>query len=377
MATSSALSSLYFNIVQTLLSEADIIINGNRPHDIQVHDEKFYQRFVKDGRLGLGESYMEGWWDCAQLDEMFFKLFRTDSKLQLQTRNWKFLLAHLKSKLIPDGSIRRSSNVGEKHYDLDNELFSVMLDKRMQYTCGLWDNAKNLDEAQEAKLELICRKLKLQPGMTLLDIGCGFGGLAKYAAEKYGVKVVGISISKEQLVIGRERCAGLPVELRFQDYREVTEKFDRIVCIEMFEHVGLEYYKEYFSKVRECIKDDGIFLMQIGGINISPFTNIWIKKYVFPGVYIPTLAEIFPMTEKRFVLEHLSVDMGPSYYHTLMAWHKNFTENWDKFKHKYDEQFYRVWVYYLLSCAAGFRSRRGQVWQLVFTPQGMVGGYHY
>ncbi len=367
----------YRDILEPLLSEADIKINGTRPHDIRVHDERFFKRFLKDGRLGLGESYMDGWWDCDRLDEMFFKLFRTDSKLQLQTRNWKFLLAALKAKLIPDGSITRSSNVGVKHYDLDNDLFSIMLDKRMLYTCGLWDNVSTLDEAQEAKLDLICRKLKLEPGMTLLDVGCGFGGLCKYAAEKYGVKAVGISISKEQLKIGSERCAGLPVELRFQDYRDVSEKFDRIVCIEMFEHVGISFFGEYFAKMRQCLKDDGIFLMQIGGINVSNFSNIWITKYVFPGAYIPSLAEIFPAVEGYLVLEDISHNMGPSYYTTLMAWHHNFTVNWDKLKHKYDQRFYRTWVYYLLSCAAGFKSRRGQVWQMVFTPKGIVGGYKY
>lgn len=370
------MSNSYRKLLEKLLAEADIQFNGTRPWDIKVHDERFYKRFMKDGRLGLGESYMDGWWDCDALDEMFFKLFRTDSKLQMQTKNWKFLLAGLKAKLLPDGAMGRSTNVGEKHYDLGNDLFEAMLDKRMLYTSAYFENTDNLDEAQEAKLEMICKKLKLEPGMTLLDVGCGFGGLCKYAAEKYGVKAVGISISKEQLAIGRERCKGLPVELRFQDYREVNEKFDRIVCIEMFEHVGKEYFDDYFTQMRRCLKDDGIFLMQIGGISVSNFTNIWIKKYVFPGVYIPSMAETCKAMEYKFVLEDFE-NIGPSYYNTLMAWHENFVKNWDRFKDKYGERFYRTWVFYLLSCAAGFKARRGHVWQLVMTPNGMVEGYRY
>lgn len=376
MTASIQPANAYRNILESLLSEADIRINGTRPHDIRVHDERFFRRVVSDGRLGMGESYMDGWWDCDQLNEMFFKLFCTDSKLQLQYRNWKFWLSILKAKLLRDGSVARSDNVGKKHYDLGNDLFEVMLDKSMMYTCGIWDNARTLEDAQQAKLEVICQKLKLKPGMTLLDIGCGFGALSKMAAEKYGVKVVGITVSKEQAKLAQQRCAGLPIEIRFQDYRHVTEKFDRIACIEMSEHVGLNYYGEFIKKVRSCLNEDGIFFLQTGGINISKYNNLWLTTYLFPGSFYPSLAEIFPRMENNFVLEHFS-NIGPDYYQTFMAWYDNFIANWDKLKHKYDQRFYRMWTYYLLSTAAGFKARRAQVWQMVFTPRGMVGGYRY
>ncbi len=369
-------ANMYRSTIESLLKEADIKVNGTRPHDIQVHDERFFKRFLKDGRLGLGESYMDGWWDAADLEDMFFHLFRSDSQLQMQTHNTKFYLAYLKARVVPDGSMLRSSQIGQKHYDLGNDLFRAMLDKRMIYTCGLWDNVASLDAAQEAKLEMICKKLKLQPGMTLLDVGCGWGGLCKYAAERYGVRSVGISISQEQLEMGRKECKGLLVDLRYQDYREVTEKFDRIVSVEMFEHVGLPYYNGYFRKMRSCLKDDGIFLFQTGGINISNFTNIWITKYIFPGAHFPSLAEIFPALENEFVMEDL-FNMGPHYYHTLSAWSANVEAAWDSLKSRYDERFHRMWRYFLLSCAAGFHARRAQVWQLVLTPKGMVGGYSY
>jgi len=366
----------YQRTIETLLAEADIKIDGGRPHDIRVHNNSFYRRFLADGRLGLGESYVDGWWDCDALDEMFYRLFRSGSKLQLQTKNLKFLLSLVAAKLVPQGSVKRSINVGRKHYDLGNDLFAAMLDKEMIYTCGVWDNASNLDDSQIAKLELICRRLKLKPGMTVLDVGCGWGGFAKYAAQHYGVRVVGISVSKEQLELARERCKGLDVEFRLQDYRIIpeNEKYDRIVSIEMFEHVGLEYFTTFMKKMRACLKDDGIFILQTAIINVSHYSNLWLTKYIFPGGYIPSPAEIFPSMEWVFVPENI-LSMGHDYYPTFMAWYHNFSSRWDTIKQNYDERFYRMWSYFLLSTAAGFRARRAQVWQFVLTPHGIEGGY--
>lgn len=365
----------YQDIIQSLLAQADIKCNGERPWDLKVHNPQFYKRFLKDGRLGLGESYMDGWWDCEALDEMFFRLFRSDSKLQMQTLNWKFWLSHFLAKIMPDGSTTRSRNVGEKHYDLGNDLFSAMLDKNMVYTCGIWDGVDTLDAAQEAKLDMICKRLKLKPGMRLLDVGCGWGGLCKYAVENYGVTAVGISVSQEQLAIARERCAGLPIEFRFQDYREVTEKFDRITSIEMFEHVGPKYFKAFFEKMRDCLKDeDSIMILQTSGINITGYTNLWLTRYIFPGGYLPSLAEMHKAMEHIFYVED-TCQLGAHYYPTFMTWHHNFVKGWESIAHNYDQRFFRMWSYFLLSCAAGFRSRRAQVWQLVMTPKGLVGGY--
>ncbi|MDX1974524.1 MAG: cyclopropane fatty acyl phospholipid synthase [Rickettsiales bacterium] len=369
-------SNSYKALLEPLLADVDIQFNGSRPHDIRVHDERFYKRAFMEARMGLGESYMDGWWDCDDLEGMFFRMFRTDNRLQYTAKNWKYIAAKIKGKLLPDGSIKRSDNIGKKHYDIGNDLFTVMLDDTMMYTCGIWQNASSLYEAQIAKLDMICRKLKLEPGMTLLDVGCGWGALSKYAAEKYGVRVVGISVSVEQIEIARQRCAGLPVEIRFQDYRNVTEKFDRIAIIEMSEHVGLDYYPTFMQTMRNCLKDDGILLLQTGGINVSNYSNLWLTTYIFPGAIYPSLTEIFKPMEGHFVVEDV-YHMGPDYHPTFMTWNENFIKGWNKIKNNYDERFYRMWTYYLQSTAAGFRARRAQVWQMVMTPRGIVGGYTY
>lgn len=364
----------YRTLLTSLLQEAGITINGTQPYDLRVHDDRFYKRFLKDGRLGLGESYMDGWWDAEDLQEMFFRLFSSDSKLQMQTKNWKFWLTAMKAKLLPGGAPDRSTHVGEWHYDLGNDLFAAMLDRNMVYTCGIWDRAGTLDESQIVKLDLVCRRLKLEPGMTLLDIGCGWGALCAYAAEKYGVKAVGVSVSKEQIALAQERYKGLPVEFRFQDYREVEGTYDRIASIEMFEHVGLDYYGVFMKKMRSLLKDDGIFILQTGGIPMSGYTNIWLTKYIFPGGYLPSLAQMTKAMEYQFIVEDL-YNLGANYYPTFMAWYDNFIKGWPQLEGKYDQRFFRMWSYFLLSTAAGFRARRAQVWQFVLTPKGIVGGY--
>jgi cyclopropane-fatty-acyl-phospholipid synthase len=265
--------------------------------------------------------------------------------------------------------------VGFKHYDLGNRLFEAMLDSRMNYTCGYWKNAKNLDEAQLHKLELTCQKLLLKPGMRMLDIGCGFGALAKYAAENYGVKVVGVTISKEQRDYAQQNCAGLPVEIRFQDYRDVNEKFDRIASLGMFEHVGHLNYRTYMNVANKCLSDDGIFLLHTIGSKVSSVaSDEWISKYIFPNGMLPSIPQIGNAAEGLFVMEDWH-NFGADYDKTLMAWYANFNHHWDQLKSYYDERFYRMWKYYLLSCAGLFRARYTQLWQIVFTKQGILGGY--
>ncbi len=251
-----------------------------------------------------------------------------------------------------------------------------MLDKRMVYTCGYWRNANNLNDAQEAKLELTCKKLNLKPGMKVLDIGCGWGSFAKYAAEKYKVKVVGITISKEQVILGNKLCKGLPVEIRLQDYRDLNEKFDRIVSLGMFEHVGPKNYKTYMKVVDRCLKDDGLFLLHTIGTNtIKGRADRWINKYIFPNGVLPSVNQITKSTEGLFVLEDWH-NFREDYSKTLRAWHTNFNNNWDKIKKDYDERFKRMWNYYLVSMAAGFRvGKKFQLWQIVFSKNGVEGGY--
>jgi len=269
----------------------------------------------------------------------------------------------------------RSYEVGKKHYDIGNDVYKKMLDKRMVYSCGYWEKAKNLDQAQEAKLDLICKKLNLKKGQRILDIGCGWGSFAKYAAEKYRVKVVGITISKEQVKLAKKLCKGLPIEIRLQEYRDLNEKFDHIVSIGMFEHVGYKNYKTYMKIVSRNLKPNGLFLLHTIGRNTSVTTLVpWVNKYIFQNSMLPSPKQITAAAEGLFVLEDWH-NFRADYDKTLMQWYKNFTRNWNKIKNSYDDRFYRMWTYYLLSSAGLFRARKGQLWQIVFSKNGVAEGY--
>lgn len=360
--------------IKRLLSLADIKINGSRPWDIQVHDKRLYNRIIARGSMGLGESYVDGWWDCKNIDELFYRVLcaKLENKFKINT---KTLLQFIKSKLFNLQSINRAYQVGEKHYDLGNDLFIKMLDKRLTYTCGYWRDAKNLDQAQEAKLDLVCKKLKLKPGQKILDIGCGWGSFMKFAAEKYKVRCVGVTVSKEQVKLGKKLCKGLPVEFRLQDYREINEKFDHIVSLGMFEHVGPKNHRKYIELVNRCLKDEGLFLLHtLGFSEINDIADPWIEKHIFPNGHIPNMRNISEATNGLFVMEDWH-NFGAYYDLTLMAWFNNFEKGWSELKKNYDERFYRTWKYYLLSCAGGFRARKIQLWQIVLSKKGVPTGY--
>ncbi|MCG2698472.1 cyclopropane fatty acyl phospholipid synthase [Candidatus Parcubacteria bacterium] len=363
------------NISQELLSLASVKINGSSAWDIKVNNENFHKRIFSQGSLGLGESYMDEWWDCERMDEFFYRALRCGLEGKIK-RNLPLFFRVLWARIINSQSKSKAFNIGEKHYDIDNDLYKNMLGKRMAYTCGYWKNANNLDEAQESKLDLTCRKIGLKPGMKVLDIGCGWGSFAKYAAEKYKAEVVGITVSKKQVELGRDLCEGLPVEIRLQDYREVNEKFDRIISLGMFEHVGRKNYRKYMKAVCRCLKGDGLFLLHtIGGNKSVSIIDPWMNKYIFPGAMVPSIKQIAKAIEGVFVMEdwhNFSVD----YDKTLMAWHDNFCANWDKIKKDYNNRFYRMWRYYLLSCAGSFRARKNQLWQIVLSKKGVIGGYN-
>jgi len=359
-------------IIQEILSPAGITIDGDEPWDIRVRDERFYQRVTRESSLGFGESYVDGWWECEQLDELFAKIMPTQPKDKIK-KSWRLLIPILSAVIFNAGRRARAFQIGERHYDKGNELFKNMLDKRMVYSCAYWKDATSLDEAQEAKMELICRKLNLRPGDRILDVGCGWGSLAKYAAENYKVEVVGITVSKEQVSLGRELCRGLPVEIRLQDYRDIDEKFDHIVSVGMFEHVGCKNYRTYMEKVHNCLKAEGLFLLHTIGDGVSCVSvDPWLDKYIFPKALIPSLKQISGAAEGLFITEALQ-NIGVDYDATLTSWFKNFDNNWDKLKGLYDQRFYRMWKYYLLSSAGTFRSRCLQVWQILFSKKGASG----
>lgn len=359
-----------------LLNLAEVKINGSKPWDIQVHDERLFKRAITEAELGLGESYMDGWWDVEKLDEMIYRIIRADLQNKIK-HNHKVVLQLGGFYLINMQARRRAFIIGERHYDLGNNFFQNMLDKRMNYSCAYWKNAANLDEAQENKLELICKKLYLKPGMRVLDIGCGWGAFGKYAAEKFGVEVVGMTVSKEQVLLGKELCKGLPVEIRLQDYRDITGIFDRIVSVGMIEHVGYKNYREYFMSAKKNLKEDGLFLLHtIGEVRSANATDAWTHKYIFANGMLPSIAQLGKAIEGLFVMEDWH-NIGADYDKTLMAWYDNFKNSWNKIREKYNERFRRMWEYFLLSSAGAFRARnKNQLWQIVLSKNGVLGGYH-
>jgi len=242
-----------------------------------------------------------------------------------------------------------------------------MLDEHMQYSCGYWKDATTLSEAQNAKLKLICEKLQLKPGMKLLDIGCGWGGLAEFAARYYGVSVFGVTISAEQQKMAQQRCEGLDVTILLQDYRDLHEQFDRIVSVGMFEHVGPKNYATYFDVVDRNLKPQGLFLLHsIGSNKTDDKVDPWINKYIFPNGRLPSVCQIAAASEPHFVMEDWH-NFGADYDKTLMAWAERFHDSWPEISQRYGERFYRMFNYYLKACAGAFRARDIQLWQIVFS----------
>ncbi|PUE62610.1 cyclopropane-fatty-acyl-phospholipid synthase [Limnohabitans sp. 2KL-17] len=360
-----------------LLATAGIQVGGGRPWDIRVHHPATFDRILTRGSLGLGESYMDGWWDCDQLDEFITRILRARLDDQVGRAGW--LWASLKARLTNLQSLHRAWQVGEVHYDLGNDLYEAMLDPSMAYSCGYWPAAQTLAQAQEAKLELICQKLQLQPGMKLLDIGCGWGSLMLFAARNYNVECVGLTISKEQARLGAEKARGLPVRFELTDYRQFNprgeQRFDRIASVGMFEHVGHKNYHAYFDMASRSLHKDGLFLLHtIGKNHAGAGIDPWIEKYIFPNGVLPSVSEIAFYSEDTFVMEDWH-NFGQDYDKTLMAWHVRFEAAWPDLQPRYGDRFHRMWRYYLLSCAGTFRARDNQLWQVVLSPSGHAGGY--
>lgn len=367
-------TSLPERSVRNILASADILVGDKRPWDIQVHDDRFYERVLAGGTLGLGESYMDGWWDCDALDEMSCRA----AKARLEERipwNFRTVIAIVESAIFNLQTRCRAKRVGKQHYDLGNNFFEAMLDPWMQYSCAYFDRTDDLAEAQIRKLDLVSRKLGLMPGMRLLDIGCGWGGLARYAAERHGCEVVGITISREQCDYARAASHGLPVEILLQDYRDVTKVFDRIVSIGMLEHVGYKNYRGYLETASRCLKEEGVFLCQsITGMTSMTRTDPWIARHIFPNSMLPSVAQVARAAEGLLVIEDLH-NFGADYDRTLLAWERNFRESWGRFSSRYGERFRRMWRFYLLGSAGAFRARSIQLFQFLFSKGGVEGGW--
>ena len=363
------LNKIILDKYSELLEGVDIEINGSRPWDLQVHNQDLYKSIFFNGSLGFGESYMKGWFDCDRLDLFFEKILR--SGIYNEIGGLPLFFGKMKSKLRNLQSISRAFQVAEHHYDIGNDLFSLMLDKTMMYTCGYWTkDVSTLEESQLAKLDLVAKKLNLKAGMKILDIGCGWGGAAKHLANNYGVTVVGITISKEQIEYAKQNSDNMDVEFRLMDYRDLDEKFDAIYSIGMFEAVGYKNYEEFFEVVRSCLKEEGAFLLHtIGGNESTTTADPWVEKYIFPNGMMPSAEQIAKASEGIFIFDDWH-NIGPHYDKTLMCWYDNFVNNYEMLKDKYDNEFYRMWTYWLLSSAANFRSRSLQLWQVLFSIEG-------
>jgi cyclopropane-fatty-acyl-phospholipid synthase len=354
--------------VAEVFSLAGIEIGGRQPWDLQVHDERFYPRLLAGGDLAAGESYMDGWWDAEALDELCTRVHRAN--LPALVGGWEVLWLALKGRIFNRQRRSRAAEVAHVHYDLGNDVYQAMLDLRMQYTCAYWKDASSLDQAQENKLRLICRKIQLQPGMTVLELGGGFGGLAQFMAAEYGCRVAMYNISASQVAYARQWCQGLPVRIEQKDYREAAREprtFDRVVSVGLCEHIGEKNYRGFLELAHRLLSPGGLFLLHtIGGNESYTCTDAWIDKYIFPNGMTPSVAQLGKAMEGRWVAEDWH-NFGPDYDKTLMAWWQNFERAWPRLQAKYSERFYRMWKYYLLGCAGGFRARRLQLWQLVLS----------
>ena len=359
---------------EKFLESAGIAINGSNPWDMTVHDDRLYARVFAEGSLGLGEAYMDGWWDSQQLDELIARCMAGRLTEQIP-RNLKTLMLHAQARFANRQTKSRSFIAADVHYDLGNDLFAGTFDSRLTGSCGYWAEADELDAAQDAKLDLICKKIGLKQGDRVFDIGCGWGAFMGFAAEKYGAICEGVTVSKEQVSYIHERYAELPVKATLADYRDAEGEFDHVVSMGMFEHVGPKNYRTYFETAHRLLKEDGFFLLHtIGGQASVSQIEPWLDKYIFPNGVLPSLKQVGEAIEGLFMVEDLH-NFGADYDRTLMAWHHKFESNWPALSKNYDERFRRMWNYYLLSCAGGFRARHIQLWHFVLAKRGIAGGY--
>lgn len=363
-----------------IAAAADVRFDGDRPWDLQVHDARFYRDVLHGGSLALGQGYVRGSWDCQQLDELICRLLRVDANRPLslpwRCQEW---IGLLRDRLLNPQGLLRAFVVGRCHYDIDPRIYAAMLGPQMAYSCGYWRTAHDLPAAQEDKLRLICEKLQLRPGMRLLDVGCGWGALAAFAARHYGAEVLGITVSAEQVRWIRERCSGLPIQVELCDYRQLPAidpgGFDRIASVGMFEHVGRRNDPLFFRVLQRLLKPDGLVLLHtIGSARTTHRTDAWIDAYVFPGGRLPSAAQLCAGVEPFFLIEDWE-NFGLDYDQTLLAWWRNFEQAWPQLQAHCPPEFFRFWRYYLLGCAGFFRSRQGQLWQVVLSQPGRMQPY--
>ncbi len=363
------------DVVEKLFAQAGVQIQGDQPWDMQVHNPETYRRVLTEGSVGLGESSMDGWWTCEALDQCFERVISARLNHKIVPLSAKWVVA--RSRLFNVQTKLGSRRVIDRHYEISPAVFMSFLDPYNQYTCGYFKDTEDLNVAQEQKLDLICRKLQLSANDRVLDIGCGWGGFAKFAAEHYKCHVTGITISDQQLEYGKRFCEGLPVSLLKCDYRDFDQTgFDKVLVCGMIEHVGHKNYRPLMEVAHGCLADGGQFLLHtIGRHSSGSSTDPWINKYIFPNSMLPSARQLTTAAEGLYALDDWH-NFGSSYDHTLMAWHSNFVKNWDTIQEEYDDRFFRMFTYYLLSCAAIFRVNKKVLWQIVLSKRrGAKAGY--
>ena len=353
-------------IVHALLGRAGIVCNGPAPWDPQINDERFYRRVLLGGSIGLGESYVEGWWDCADIESFVDRLLRSGIT-DMVPRFDKLRL--LLSGLFADRQDKvRGKRVAKEHYDQEPEFFMDVLGSTNSYTCARWNGAANLDEAQTRKMDLICRKAHLRPSQRVLDIGCGWGGFLVHATSLYGVSGIGLSISEKQIAFARSKYHNLPIEFRLQDYRDFCGQVDAVVSICMIEHVGAAHYREYFRMAYDALRADGLFVLQcIFARSPKSVADAWLDKHIFPGGMLVTRERIATAVQGLF---HILDEeyFGADYEKTLKAWYDNLAKNRGAVIAKYGLEHFRKYEYYFRMLIGAFRSGRITVGQLVLSP---------
>jgi cyclopropane-fatty-acyl-phospholipid synthase len=374
MPAAAMSNRLFKPLFESLLEGTGVRVGGGRPWDIRVNDDRLYRRALR-GSLGIGESYMDGDWDCDALDEMFRRVLGSGAQHRPLVRAAGALKA-LQSRLTNLQTKRRSRAVAEEHYDIDHRMYAHFLGPWNQYTCCFFDGTTDLERAEVIKLEMLCDKLELKAGDRLLDIGCGWGGFAKYAAQTRGCEVTGISLSDEQIRYAVDYTKGLPVTIRKLDYRDLPDSglppFDKISIVGMIEHVGYKNYAPLMGVVHQMLKPDGLFLLHtIGNCEKTIVVDPWIEKYIFRNSMAPAMSQLSDAAEGKFVIEDWE-NYGHHYVPTLQSWYDRFNANWDRIraipaKRPFDERFRRLWNYYLMSCKAAFEVEKLHLWQLVMT----------
>lgn len=361
--------------LEDYFAAADVAIDGDHPWDIQVADERFYDRVLGDGTLGLGESYMLGWWDCADMEELATRFVRA-RRAQSFRLNWKLAWHRMRAKLFNQQRRARAEEVATAHYNLSNDFYRHILGETMAYTCGYWKDTEELDAAQRAKYDLVCRKLDLQPTDRVLEHGCGWGGFARHAAAHYGCQVTAVSISEPQVAYAKELCRDLPVTAYYCDYRDQEvynpdgQKFDKVVSIGMAEHVGPKSYPTWLEIVERQLEDGGLFLLHTIGSNVSVVANEpFTQKYIFPNCVVPSMRQLTSAAEGLLCLEDFH-NFWKHYYFTMREWQRNFARQWPEIRQldaKFDDRFYRMWNFYNFGGMGLVKNRSLELWQLVFS----------